>query len=84
MKTKQIVDSCLNDIELDIIRNNARLNVAVQDQTFRLAIANAKQSEILLSMWGEPQLKKYGYNVAKIRQSIENIKQVCKEFNIRY
>jgi hypothetical protein len=84
MNTQEIANDCLNEIELNIIKNNARLNMAVQDATFRMAVANAKQSERLLTIWSETELKKHGYNVAKIRQSINNIKQVCKELNINY
>ena len=81
---RRVVDTCLLDIESRTMVARARIKKRLQDAEIKLFIAQVKESETCLKAWGEDAIRAKGFDVEKIKVTIEKTRKFCEQHNYTY
>lgn len=81
---RRVVDTCLLDIEGRTMVARARTKKRLQDAEIKLFIAQVKESETCLKAWGEDAIRAKGFDVEKIKATIEKTRKFCEQHNYTY
>lgn len=81
---RRVVDTCLLDIEAREMVANTLAQKRVREAEIKLFIAQVKESETCLKAWGEDALRAKGFDVEKIKATIEKTRKFCEQHNYTY